>query len=720
MSETAVRVQAVVFCLIMVLSQVALFATFPAAAAAAANTDDGDWPEFGDDETNDGNNSESTGPSEIAGIDWRAQTGTENIYSSPVVVNGTLYQGTEDGLHAFNTTDGTEEWQTNIDLDNDDDDSDRVDSPAYHDGYLYVGTADDGNSSIHKIDASDGSVVDSFDEPGKDFMGTATTVHNGSVYAADNGGTLWKVNASNMTEEEASFGTGGFEIQSEPAIADGYVYLGTDSDGGDSKLYALDATDLTKEDEETLGNSIMGGPVVENETVYFGTNGGALYARGTGTDLSTGPRVWEKTDAFGEDGGLKGVKGAPAVADGKLFVGSNDGTFRAFDVSDGSELWSYSAGDIVSASPAYVDDTVYVGTWSGDVFALNASTGNLNWEFPVYGAPDEIKASPAVVDGSVYVGDYSGDVYKLNTPDSGLPVSENFESDSVADDWVTGGTTSWGATVDGSSTLRLTEANDYEAGYAYYDRPFSSTSGAVVEFDYYSDEGDGADGLSFFLTNGSLTHRTNINVSSEGGSGLGYAQVDENDGNDDIDKESEQGVPNGYIGVGFDEYGLFSSGDEGKDGYKDDGKDRDATRPDHVAIRGVGDLGEFRDGYPYLTSTNVSEEFDETIDGGWRRARITTQPVDLDDDGLPDATDIRVEMSWDDGQTWETVTDYTYSEVPPDDLKLGFAGATGGANNVHAIDNLSVREPSDLSIGVTDTSTGGKAGEEINFEYEVT
>lgn len=694
-SDTRDRIRAVALSVLMVLSIVSgIPLASDVAVADSGSSDlvvestDPDWPEFGDGMTNDGNNSESGGPGDIAGLDWRIQTNTSNIYSSPVVVNGTLYQGTENGLYAFNTSDGTEVWHnTSIDLKNDQDTGslDRVDSPAYHDGYLYIGTADGTNSSLLKIDASDGSVEWSFDDPESDFMGGATTVYNGSVYAAEHDNTLWKVNAS-TGDQEANFTGTSTNIQSEPAVVDGHVYLG-DSSG---TLFKLDADDLMENWSTSVTGAIVSGPTVVNRTVYFGTTDGNLYARDAGLDPNSGDRVWDKTSVFSND-----IRAAPAVADGKLFVGSMDNIFRAFDVSDGSELWSYDAGDSITASPAYVDGTVYVGDYEGDVFALNASTGNLNWEFLVYGAPNGIKSSPAVVNGSVYFGDYSGDVYKLKTPESGLPVSEDFDESTEPAEWELRGDAAWNADLGGQKTLQLTTADPNQFGAALYDRPFSSESGAVTEFDYYADDGTatGADGLSFFLVDGSRVHRSSDSISGDSGGALGYAAA-----------TTADGVPNGYLGVGFDEFGNFDA-----DGYSgSEGGEQEVT------LRGTQ-----ASDYGLIAMTDVNGEFGQNVDGGWRRARITTEAIDASGDGNPDATSIRVEMSWDGGQTWETVTDTAYSEVPPADLKLGFAGATGGSTNVHAIDNLSVREPTDLSLAVIDSSDGGVAGDSTEFTYEV-
>lgn len=118
------QLRAIVFTAIMLLSTVSGIPIGSDVAAANSGDSDTDidashpdWPEFGDDKTNDGNNSESTGSSEIAGFGWRNQTESANIYSSPVVVNETVYIGAEDGLHAFNATNGSQTWHNStIDL----------------------------------------------------------------------------------------------------------------------------------------------------------------------------------------------------------------------------------------------------------------------------------------------------------------------------------------------------------------------------------------------------------------------------------------------------------------------------------------------------------------------------------------------------------------------------------------------------------------------------
>src|ERR1700691_3556891 len=71
--------------------------------------------------------------------------------------------------------------------------------------------------------------------------------------------------------------------------------------------------------------------------------------------------------------------------------------------SNANELrldWSYATANMVSSSPAVADGVVYVGSNDGNVYALDAKTGANLWSFTTGGGA----SSPAVVDGVVYVG----------------------------------------------------------------------------------------------------------------------------------------------------------------------------------------------------------------------------------------------------------------------------------------------------------------------------
>ena len=54
----------------------------------------------------------------------------------------------------------------------------------------------------------------------------------------------------------------------------------------------------------------------------------------------------------------------------------------ALNASTGALLWSYTTGRQCESSPAVANGVVYVGSDDGNVYALNASTGAKLWSYP--------------------------------------------------------------------------------------------------------------------------------------------------------------------------------------------------------------------------------------------------------------------------------------------------------------------------------------------------
>jgi len=115
------------------------------------------------------------------------------------------------------------------------------------------------------------------------------------------------------------------------------------------------------------------------------------------------------------------IRSSPAVANGVVYEGSNNGNIYALNVSTGSIIWQYDTGSQVESSPAVVNGAVYVGIlWDGRngyVVALNADTGSLIWRFSTNSG---IESSPTVDNGIVYIGSYYGYIYALNAANGAL------------------------------------------------------------------------------------------------------------------------------------------------------------------------------------------------------------------------------------------------------------------------------------------------------------
>ena len=138
-------------------------------------------------------------------------------------------------------------------------------------------------------------------------------------------------------------------------------------------------------------NKVGSSPAVVNGVVYIGSNDGKLYA----LNAITGVKLWD----FKTEGGLS----SPAVVDGVVYIGSADKKVYAINAANGVKLWEFKTGNSVQSSPAVEKGVLYIGSNDGKVYALNARTGTQLWFFTT-GA--YAHTSPAVVNDVVYVGSW--------------------------------------------------------------------------------------------------------------------------------------------------------------------------------------------------------------------------------------------------------------------------------------------------------------------------
>lgn len=145
----------------------------------------------------------------------------------------------------------------------------------------------------------------------------------------------------------------------------------------------------------------------------LGTDGSRVYAATAyGTlvvlDADGGGKVWEKKLS-------EPARGAPTIADGRVFVVSQANIVYALSASDGSELWNFRGvpeiGSLLATSNPAVSGGVVVAPFtSGELIALDVKTGQPVWgdalarasrSYAVSGIA-AIASSPVVADGVVY------------------------------------------------------------------------------------------------------------------------------------------------------------------------------------------------------------------------------------------------------------------------------------------------------------------------------
>lgn len=244
----------------------------------------------------------------------------------------------------------------------------------------------------------------------------------------------------------------------------------------------------------------------------------------------------------------------------------------------------------------------------------------------------------------------------------GQVVFESFKN-STATDWIVSGTnytptlTSGSTDASGDGWLRLTSTGNNQATAAYYNNAFVSKGASVyASFEFQSWGGSGADGIVFFLYDGSKV----FNVGADGGS-IGYAQ-----------KTGVNGLNGGYLGVAVDEFGNFSSATEGRSGGM-------GFQPDAFAVRGPG---QGTTGYEFLGGSGTLAT---SIDTAARLA--TPNKVDV---YLSPTNQLTVSLTQP-NSTSQTVLSLDLSGYDrPDTLKMGFSSGTGGSTNYHEVRNINL------------------------------
>ncbi|HEY9154204.1 MAG TPA: PQQ-binding-like beta-propeller repeat protein [Opitutaceae bacterium] len=244
-----------------------------------------------------------------------------------------------------------------------------VASPTVADGVVYIGSWD---NFLYALDAETGRERWRFDAHGN--VNSSCAVAGGKVFFVSLDGRIYAAN-TNTGKQLWSFSTQGERRHT-----------------GAGMDYAAPTTEMMPDPWDFFLSS----PCVEDETVYFGSGDGSIYA----LDANTGREHWHFTTQ-----GV--VHASPAVKDGVLYIGSFDSFFYALDAKTGALKWKFKTGSDdhahlmtgIPGSAAVANETVYFGSRDGYFYALDAETGALRWKYAADGS--WVIASPAIWNGKV-------------------------------------------------------------------------------------------------------------------------------------------------------------------------------------------------------------------------------------------------------------------------------------------------------------------------------
>ncbi|MGD0085487.1 MAG: hypothetical protein ABSD78_20230, partial [Acidimicrobiales bacterium] len=278
----------------------------------------------------------------------------------------------------------------------------------------------------------------------------------------------------------------------------------------------------------------------------------------------------------------------------------------------------------------------------------------------------------------------------------------------------------------GQGALRLTSNGGNSNGYILYNYPIPTSAGLDVKFNQYQYDGTGADGITFFLSNGAdpLTQ-----IGPSGGSG-GYDFATDQTATDcpasdpDVGPNKEcDGLPYGILGVGLDAYGnysyLYNDTIGTGSGACNASYVPTARVPEEIALRGPGYLNNTQSGYPAGWYPETGESNGEycllskpytatglSLDDAAATRRYTAAGVSnghqieiqIDPPGCatsvsnpcPNGSSPQIRVYVDGASTpVVTVPEPAVVGTTPT-VKFGWSASTGGQNEIHEINDVSV------------------------------
>jgi len=315
---------------------------------------------------------------------WTYDAG-DSIESSAAIVGGTVFVGSQKGeLVALNLETGGVFWKftTNSPI--------GESSPAYSAGVVYIGHLD---GWLNAINASDGRKLWAYK--------TGSEIKSSPVVAGDrvligsydqhlyclstrDGSVLWKfktngpVHATPAISGDLAFIAGCDEVFRAIRISDGKEVFSVSSDSytgaspavrGGAAFYGTFGNEvlMVSLNERRIGwryqhprlkFPFYSSAAVTANMVVIGGRDKMVHGIS-----SSGKAVWTFATRAR-------VESSPAIAGGRVFVGSNDGRFYVLSLSNGAKLWEFNAGAPLSASPAIASGRIVIGSQDGRLYCF--------------------------------------------------------------------------------------------------------------------------------------------------------------------------------------------------------------------------------------------------------------------------------------------------------------------------------------------------------------
>ncbi len=348
-----------------------------------------DWPLFRGDPALTG-----TAAGELPGKPeerWSFQA-AKGIVSSPVVADGRVYFGCDDGqVHCLESSSGKLLWAHPT--------GDVIEAPPLvSEGLVFVGSSD---FFFYALDARTGELRWKH-ETGDKILGGANTVRVGDetrVVVGSYDSSLYCFAAASG-EQRWSYGTGNY-VNGTPAVLEDRVVFG----GCDTFVHVVSASTGQALAKIALGQdaNVAGSAALRDGRAYLGHYGNAFVC----VDLARQELLWSYPDP------KHPFFSSPAVSGERVVFGGRDKHLHCARAEDGEPLWKFPARRKVDGSPVIVGDEVVFGSGDGRLVVLDLAEGRERWSVDL-GA--EIASSPAVAGGWIFVTALDGRVFAFGPP----------------------------------------------------------------------------------------------------------------------------------------------------------------------------------------------------------------------------------------------------------------------------------------------------------------
>ncbi len=240
-----------------------------------------------------------------------------------------------------------------------------------------------------------------------------TSNRKGDVAAIDlkTGDEIWTADLSDIDNKR-----GFFESRKSALISGGIVaginkiFLGSEN----GKVYALDAETGKLDWQADIKGEVLSAPAIDSGVVVVNSSSGVMKA----FNATNGEELW-KIDQDTPALTLRGIS-APAIASGGVFIGTPDGNLSVYILENGQQGWSAIVGEPsgstefervidVDSSPVIFGDKVYSISSRGNLAVIELRTGQIAWKRK-YSSYTDLLVTPS----TIYLTDIKGHVYAVD------------------------------------------------------------------------------------------------------------------------------------------------------------------------------------------------------------------------------------------------------------------------------------------------------------------